>query len=240
MPSVSSNAFSLCKGIFGGLLINYCRDVIVINKKRILSIDTPEIKGSPYRITASFFDQENNLILNIDKNFISGKANNIDCTTKRGVIIMQSSLYENRFKKKKALKDFSSSALILKTPDARFELATNGLTVRCSTAELIRNSDKTLIEYLFFFKHKEHFGRALGNYSPTLACLLQVYLCLVRIVYYGWGWVSISFSSFRAVIPCNVTNDHPYRGKCCKDKITTKYHSTKSKISSAVFHLAIR
>ena len=28
----------------------------------------------------------------------------------------------------------------LKTPDARFELATNGLTVRCSTAELIRNN----------------------------------------------------------------------------------------------------
>lgn len=27
----------------------------------------------------------------------------------------------------------------LKTPDARFELATNGLTVHCSTAELIRN-----------------------------------------------------------------------------------------------------
>lgn len=25
------------------------------------------------------------------------------------------------------------------TPDARFELATNGLTVHCSTAELIRN-----------------------------------------------------------------------------------------------------
>lgn len=26
-----------------------------------------------------------------------------------------------------------------KTPDARFELATNGLTVHCSTTELIRN-----------------------------------------------------------------------------------------------------
>ena len=38
-----------------------------------------------------------------------------------------------------------------KTPDARFELATNGLTVRCSTAELIRNKTKLEIKVLSIF-----------------------------------------------------------------------------------------
>ncbi len=36
---------------------------------------------------------------------------------------------------------FSGPQLRMKTPDAGFEPATNGLTVRCSTAELIRNND---------------------------------------------------------------------------------------------------
>ncbi|CDR33744.1 hypothetical protein [Criblamydia sequanensis] len=48
---------------------SYCfRDILIINNKKILSVDPPEFKDSPYRISAFFFDQENNPILSIDKN----------------------------------------------------------------------------------------------------------------------------------------------------------------------------
>ena len=43
------------------------------------------------------------------------------------------------FRQKKTVR-FTPNCLRINTPDARFELATNGLTVRCSTAELIRNN----------------------------------------------------------------------------------------------------
>ncbi len=36
------------------------------------------------------------------------------------------------------------------TPDARFELATNGLTVHCSTTELIRNGAAIVRKWPFY------------------------------------------------------------------------------------------
>lgn len=76
--------------IFGNNRFNNFRDIIIVNNNKILSIDPPEIKGSPYRITACFFDQKNNSILNINKNIISGNKSNVDITTEGGIVSIKS------------------------------------------------------------------------------------------------------------------------------------------------------
>lgn len=51
------------------------------------------------------------------------------------------------------------------TPGARFELATNGLTVHCSTAELTRNKGTMVKKNLFFSKEQKY-----EDYYRVLRC----------------------------------------------------------------------
>ena len=50
-----------------------------------------------------------------------------------------------------------------KTPDVRFELTTNGLTVHCSTAELIRNGKhQNGTVFLGFWPRGEYLFKGVG------------------------------------------------------------------------------
>ncbi len=67
----------------------FFKDIIIINDKKILSVDPPEIPNSPYQITASFFNEESNPILNINRNTIAGKPSDVDILVKGGTITIK-------------------------------------------------------------------------------------------------------------------------------------------------------
>ena len=66
------------------------RDIFIINNKKILCIDPPEQVDSPYLLSACFFDNNNNKILDIEKNVIKGNTCNIDIKVKGGLISIKS------------------------------------------------------------------------------------------------------------------------------------------------------
>jgi len=67
-----------------------CRDIFTIDNTRILCIDPPECVDSPYLISACFLDNDNNEILNIERNIIKGNFGNIDVVAKGGVVNIKS------------------------------------------------------------------------------------------------------------------------------------------------------
>lgn len=66
------------------------RDVFIINNKKILCIDSPECADSPYLISACFIDNNNNKILDIERNVIKGNSGNVDVVAKGGVLSIKS------------------------------------------------------------------------------------------------------------------------------------------------------
>ncbi|WP_441000273.1 HNH endonuclease [Fodinibius sp. SL11] len=79
---------------FGGVTLSNCEIPVQISNIDLFKIQKPEKPGAPFRLSATFFDQEGKQTLRIEENEWVADSDNWDLETKGPRIIIREALYD--------------------------------------------------------------------------------------------------------------------------------------------------